>query len=267
MSEKHSYSMRAVDGSAVNIECHDALPSTARLAREYARAGYPDRYVVLANARQKLDAEGKSKSTLERGLFMSCILRPSIFPSQASLISALSAVATATALEEHASGSVGIGWVSKIYHDGVLIGDVTIEGKLDNFTTYEYIIVTYSILMSEKNFPMRLNDVIKQVFENDNAPLSVVVAKNVLNKFFLHYANVKTGARFMNVYKEKLILKGQKMTCTLKDKKRRVRIVDVTTEDCSLIVADRKKNEFKVTRPQDLILPRRIRIPKQKNSN
>ena len=120
MSEKRNYSMRAVDGSAVNIECHDALPSTAKLAKEYANAGYPDRYVVLASARQKLDADGNSKSTLETGLFMSCILRPSIFPSQASLISALSAVAAATALGEHSTGSVGIGWVSKIYYKAPL---------------------------------------------------------------------------------------------------------------------------------------------------
>ena len=260
MSEQHVINMRAQDGSVVNIECHDALPSTARLAREYAKSGYPDRYVVLSNARQRLDADGKSRSTLERGVFMSCILRPSIFPSQASLISALSAVATATALDEHSSGSLGIGWVSKIYCDGKLIGDVTIEGKLDNFTTYEYIIINYSILMSEKNFPPRLNDLIKQVFENDNASLSVVIAKNILNKFFTHYANVKTGARFMNVYKQKFIFRGQKIKCTLDGKKRRVKVVDVNSEDCSLTVSESKKREIRISGPAGVVIPKRIRI-------
>ncbi|MBO7304140.1 MAG: hypothetical protein J6V09_02865 [Clostridia bacterium] len=262
MSEKRVINMRAQDGSVVVIECHDALPSTARLAREYARNGYPDRYVVLSGARQRTDADGKSKSALERGVFMSCILRPSIFPSQAALISALSAVATVTALEEHSSGRMGIGWVSKIYCNGKQIGDVTIEGKLDNFTTYEYIIINYSVLMSEKNFPTRLGDVIKQVFENGGASVSVVVAKNILNKFFTHYANVKTGARFMSAYKQKFILRGQKIKCTIDGKKRRVKVVDVGAEDCSLTVLSSKKQEIKISSPAGVTIPKIVRITK-----
>jgi hypothetical protein len=47
--------MRASDGSVVKLECHNALPSTAKLAREYAKRGYPDRYVVFAEGKKKLD--------------------------------------------------------------------------------------------------------------------------------------------------------------------------------------------------------------------
>ena len=102
--------------------------------------GYPDRYVVLAEGKKKLDQEGRFRGEVEKGVFMSCLLRPSIFPSQAALLSSLSAVALTTALSEHTSAKLGIGWVSKIYCNGRIIGDCTIEGKLDNFTSYEYII-------------------------------------------------------------------------------------------------------------------------------
>ena len=124
--------MRGADGSVIKLECHDALPSTSRLAKQYAKLGYPDRYVVFAEGKKQMDSDGKYRGDIEPGIYMSCILRPSIFPSQASLISSLSAVAMATALEEHTTRNIGIGWVSKIYCEGRLIGDVTIEGKLDN---------------------------------------------------------------------------------------------------------------------------------------
>ena len=52
-------SVRVSDGSVIKLECHDALPSTARLAKEYAKLGYPDRYVVFAEGRKKLDADDK----------------------------------------------------------------------------------------------------------------------------------------------------------------------------------------------------------------
>ena len=136
---------RVSDGSVVKIECHDALPSTTRLAREYARLGYPDRYVVFAEKRKRLDTDGKDAGENESGIFMSCILRPSIFSSQAALLNSLSTVALATALEEHTKKSIGIGWASKVYCDGRLIGDVSAEGKLDSFTSYEYIIITFWI--------------------------------------------------------------------------------------------------------------------------
>ena len=45
--------MRASDGSVVKLECHDALPSTSHLARQYAKIGYPDRYVVFAEGKKK----------------------------------------------------------------------------------------------------------------------------------------------------------------------------------------------------------------------
>ena len=134
---------RVSDGSIIKLECHDALPSTARLAKEYARLGYPDRYVVFSEGRKRLDADEKNFGETERGVFMSCILRPSIFPSQAALINSLSTVALATALEEHTTKNIGIGWVSKVYCDGKPFGEVSVEGKLDNFTTYEYIKSTH----------------------------------------------------------------------------------------------------------------------------
>ena len=203
--------MLASDGSVVKLECHNALPSTAQIAREYAKRGYPDRYVVFAEGRKKLDQEGRFRGEIERGVYLSCILRPSIFPSQAGLISSMSAAAMATALLEHTTSKIGIGWVSKIYCNGKIIGETVIEGKLDSFTSYEYIIVTFSAALTKDDFPPRITDLIRKVFESDNNSVPLIIAKTILNKFFPFYVNMKNHTKFMDVYNEHFALRGKKV--------------------------------------------------------
>ena len=250
--------MRASDGSVVKLECHDALPSTSRLARQYARIGYPDRYVVFAEGKKKLDDDGRFHGDVERGIYLSCILRPSIFPSQAALISSLSAVAMTTALEENTNSKLGIGWVSKIYCDGKLIGNVKIEGKLDNFTSYEYLIVTFSAVLNEEKFPPRLTDIIRKVFEPDNSSVYVIIAKNILNNFFSLYANLKNTAKFMDIYRKRFILRGQKVKYIGEDKKQVCKVLGVDQNNCSLIVEDKHKNIVKISTPNKVIIPKKI---------
>lgn len=252
--------MRASDGSVVKLECHDALPSTAKLAREYARLGYPDRYVVFAESRKKGDAEAKHKSETDRGIYMSCILRPSIFPSQAALLSALCAVAVDTALEEHTTQQIGIGWVSKIYCNGSIIGDVTIEGKLDNFTSYEYIIINCSLTLSENDFPPRLTDLIRKVFESENTSIPIIIAKNILNKFFSFYSNLKNSSKFMDIYRQKFILRGHKVKYLKGGRRQSCKVLGVKTDDCSLMVEDSDKKVVYISTPNKVIIPKKIAL-------
>ena len=107
---------REVDGSIINFEAHSSLKSPIELARYYAREkNYPDRYVVFTDRLNKSKATTKRnvESEAEYGIFMSCILRPSIFPSQAPLLSAMSAAAVASALESHTDKDIGTEVIKK----------------------------------------------------------------------------------------------------------------------------------------------------------
>ena len=250
--------MRASDGSVVRLECHDALPSTAKLAREYAKLGYPDRYVVFTESKQKGSSDDRRRGESDRGLYMSCILRPSIFPSQAALLSSLCAVAITTALEEHTTQPIGIGWVSKIYCSNSIIGDVSIEGKLDNFTSYEYIIVNISLTLSEANFPPRLTDLIRKVFESENTSIPIIIAKNILNNFFSFYSTVKNSSKFMDIYRQKFILRGQKIKYLTNGRRQSCRVLGIKTDDSSLIVEDKNKKVVYISTPNKVIIPKRI---------
>ena len=253
-------SVRAHDGSVVKFETHSALQSTLKLARHYAKLGYPDRYVVFAEGKKKIDDTVRSRGEAERGIYMSCILRPSIFPSQAALISSLATVAATTALEEHTEKSLGIGWVSKIYCEGNFIGDVSIEGKLDNFTTYEYMIITFSFVLSEENFPARLTDLVKQVFENGHSSVLAIIAKNILNKFLPLYSNIKNSSKFMDIYEEKFILRGQKIRYIRDGKKHSCRVIGIDRASGSLVAEDSGKNTVRIATPNSVIIPKKINI-------
>jgi len=253
---KNIVTMRASDDSIVKLECHERLLSTAALAKQYANMGYPDRYVIIAESERQRGSEKK-------GLYMSCILRPSFFPSQASLLSALSSVALVTALREHTTKKLGIGWVSNIYCEGKTIGNVTIEGKLDDFTSYEYIIVTFSVMLSEENFPPRLTDLVRKVFESENSSIAMIIAKTVINKFLPIYVNMRTNTKFMNHYRQSFLLHGKKIKYTVNGKKTTCKVLGINNDDGALIV-ELKSGEIKhITSPTGVIIPKKIKIPKK----
>lgn len=248
--------MRATDDSIVKLECHDRLLSTAALAKQYARMGYPDRYVVMTQSERQRGSD-------KQGLYMSLILRPSFFPSQASLLSSLSTVALITALKEHTTKRLGIGWVSNVYCEGRSIGGITIEGKLDNFTSYEYIVVTFAVTLSGENFPPRLTDLVRKVFEKENSSIAMIIAKTVLNKFFALYATMKTNTSFMNQYRQHFLFHGKKIKYVRNGKKRRCKVLGINNADGALIVETKNGEISHITSPVGVITPRKIKISKK----
>ena len=245
------------------MEVYEYLPSTTLLARQYANEGYPDRYVVFSERRLKPTVSGKRQETdTEEGMYMSCILRPSLFPSQASLLGALSATALATALEEHTGCRIGIGWVSDIYCDGVRIGGVSIEGKLDNYTTYEYIIATFAVRLDKRSFPPRLTDMIRKVFESDNTSISMIIARTVLSKFIGLYSTVKTSSKFRDTYTSRFILRGKRVKYLTPEKKHICKVVGVDTKSGALIVETKGGETESIISPKSVLIPKRVRLPK-----
>lgn len=261
--------MRASDNSIVKIEICDALASTAAVAREYARVGVADRYVVFTE-RHIISDDGE----FEEGVFMSLVLRPSFFPSEANLLGAMSATAFLLALEEHTSRRLGLGWVSDIYCEGAKIGGVSIEGKLDNWGGYEYLIVTFEAKLDKEDFPPLLMDMIRRVFEPDNQSISVIIAKNILNRFFPFYVNIKTSKKFMETYTRRFILRGARIKHNDGTKKRARRVLGVDLKTGALILDGGKRrvttldgsladSRIFVTSPRSVTMPKKVRLRKQ----
>lgn len=259
-NEKNVISFRAADGNTVKLEYIDSLPSAEALAREYARSGYPDRYAVFTEKQTSLSALGEviSEKDSEKGLFLSCILRPSIFPSQAGCIGPLSAVALAAALEEHTMKNIGIGWLSDIYCDGIKIGTTSVEGKLDDFTSYEYLIVSFAVKLDPKKFTPRLTDMVKQVFEDGNQSISMIMAKTVLNRFFTIYKEIKAPQKHLNHYVDRFVLKDKKIKYIDEGKKKTARVVDINKENLTLVIETKDGRRINVSSRSAVIIPNKI---------
>ena len=254
------FSFRASDGNTVKLEYRQSLPSASALAKEYAKAGYPDRYAVFTEKQTGVSALGTTLSNGEsdKGIFLSCILRPSIFPSQAGSIGALSALALALALEEHSSKTMGIGWVSDIYCNRSKIGGSTVEGKLDSHTSYEYLIISFAVNLDEKNFPPRLTDMVRRVFEENNISVPMIMAKTILNKFFSIYKDLKAPAKHLNNYASKFALEDVKIKYIEEGKKRTAKVAGVSKEDLSLIIELRDGRKINVHSPSIVQIPNKI---------
>ena len=257
--DKSVLSFRASDGNTVRLEYRESLPSTAELAKEYARAGYPDRYAVFTEKQTAVSATGDpiTRGESEKGLYLSCILRPSIFPSQAGCIGPLSAVALAAALEEHTMKDIGIGWVSDIYCDGIKVGCTSVEGKLDNFTSYEYLIVTFSVKL-DKKFTPRLTDMVRRVFEDGNQSIPVIMAKTVLNRFFAIYREIKNPAKHINHYVNRFALTDKKIKYIEDGKKKTVKVIGINKENLALIIERKKGLQIQVSSPSSVIIPNKL---------
>ena len=249
------YVVRMTDGNIIKLEYHKHLPSTSAFAKEYATRGYPDRYVVLA---ENTDAGAES------GIYMSVILRPSIFPSQAVFIGPCAAVAAASALKEHSTKSVGIGWVSDLYCDSHYIGGINVEGKLDNFTSYEYLIINFSLKLDKESFPPRLTDMIRKVFESESASIAMIIAKNILAKFFSLYTSIKSPQKIMNSYKNLFALRGESVKCLRDGFPKTCKVLGVDGATCALIVEERGGKITNVTTPTGVVIPKRLKNRKQK---
>lgn len=254
-------SIRESDGSIVTLEAYSSLPSTSALIREYAESGKPDRYVVFSEEREL--AEGGRES----GVYMSILLRPSFFPSQASLLGCMSGAAMVSTLEEHTTSHLGLGWINDVYCNGSKIGSATIEGKLDNYNAYEYLIITFSIKLDPKHFPPRLTDLIVEVFESGKGSISMIIARNLISKFLRFYSNLKSPGKFMDIYSSKFILRGVSIKYDYKGKKRRCKILGIDIKTGALIVNLKGiSTDHRITSRSLVSIPKRVRIKAQKKA-
>lgn len=252
--------IKAADGSSVKVEYRESLESASKTAKAYAEAGYPDRYIVITEKQtagpSSLQKHGEDAT---KGIFISVILRPSVFPSQASFMGHLSAVALATALEEHTTKTIGLGWVSDVYCDGERIGYCTLEGKLNSYGAYDYLIVNLAARLDGKNFPPRLTDMVRKVFESQNHSIPMLIGKTVINKFFAAYSSIRSPGKYMDAYKRKFLLYGKKIKYIVKDQKKICKVADVSKETGSLIIENRKKEKIEIKSPSLVIMPKRIK--------
>ena len=261
-----SYStVKVGNGTNVKIEYRDFAESTASIVKEYAQQGYPDKYVIFTEhqATSVLTGTKLKEGTLDKGIFMSLLLRPSFLPAQAAVLGPMSVVALIKALESYTTKDLGISWVSDVFCEGIKIGGTQIEGKLKDTTSYDYIIITFSARLDKKNFPKRLKESVKRVFTQDNSSNGMMIAKTVLDKFFKAYTNINAVDDQIKYYKNKFILKNVRVKYLDQNKRRTGTVIGLDEITLSLIIKSPGGNEITIYKHSGVIIPSRIKLSKK----
>lgn len=257
-----SYStVKVGNGTTIKIEYRNFAESTASIAREYAQHGYPDKYVIVTENQASTTLTGTNikAGSLDHGIFMSLVLRPSFFPEQAASLDPISVVAFAQVLEKYTSKQLGISWVSDIFCDGVKIGGTKIEGKLKDTEAYDYIIITFAAKLDENDFPPRLKESVRKVFTKNNLPNGLMIAKTVLDNFFKAYTNVQSIENAIKQYENKFILKGIKIKYLHKKMLRAGTVIGIDKDTFSLTVKPTFGEQTNISKHSATIIPSRIK--------
>lgn len=152
------------------------------------------------------------------GLYMSLLLHPHAEPKEAAMLTTLTAVAAAKAVEEVSGEPAQIKWVNDVWMRGLKISGILTEGSSSlEEGRLEYVIVGIGINMYEPEggFPEEIKSVAGAVFE------SHVQKENLRNKMAVEFL-----ANFMEYYQkfpERVYLEEYRKRCFVIGK--RVRII------------------------------------------
>ena len=102
---------------------------------------------------------------------------------------------------------------------------------------------------------------IRKVFEEDNTSLTMIIAKTILNKLLSTYSGIRNPGKYMEAYRRKFLLFGQKVKVSFGDKKRMCRVLDVDKESGALIVETGRGEEVvEIKSPSMVTMPKRIKL-------
>ena len=100
---------------------------------------------------------------------------------------------------------------------------------------------------------------IRKVFENENASIPFIMAKNVLKTFFEIYSSFKNPTKYVDIYRKRCALSGKKIKYIENDKKYKCRVLGIDS-DCRLIIEDKDKELKKISNTKSVIVPGKIKF-------
>ena len=186
-------STRSPAGQLLTVESLSSCASTAAYLEEIARHEGRSGYIVMCDNVTDQDAALPPEAAGESTLFVSILLRPSLSPTRATMLAALSALALAKAAGHHSAYAPMISWVSDVYADNhKKIGEVTLRSALHpSGLGFLYIIVNFALRIT-REFAGKLPDIVESVFSQRQTTLTERVASTLITEFFDLYETTAT---------------------------------------------------------------------------
>lgn len=198
----------------LDIRKYKEVDSTSTRVREFAEAGAAEKLIVLAD-RQTAGRGRKGRSFFSpdgKGLYFSILLRPKLSFQDMLLVTGMSAVAVAKAVERISPNGelVDIKWVNDLFlHGKKICGILTETGQKFVNGVPEYVIVGIGINVNGTGFLPELEETATSIekewgFLPDKEELFLYV----LEEFFTLYEKLPDAA-FMEDYRRRSIVIGR----------------------------------------------------------
>lgn len=149
-----------------SMEVHREIDSTNNRAKALAAQGAAHGTLVLA--RRQTGGRGRFgrrfHSPESGGIYMSFVLRPQLPAEKAVLVTSMTAVAVARAIERLADVRVQIKWVNDLYINGRKICGILCEAGMDfESGQLEYAVVGIGVNTAQMTFPEELQNIATSV--------------------------------------------------------------------------------------------------------
>jgi BirA family biotin operon repressor/biotin-[acetyl-CoA-carboxylase] ligase len=180
-----------------NVISYRKVDSTNVIAYELAEKGMKEGTVILADEQSK----GKGRhgrhwsSPSKGGIYMSCVIRPSIAPNEISRVTLLAAIAVAQAIRDITSLEVTIKWPNDIMMDGRKLCGILTEMKAEQ-DRVDFVVMGIGINVNtaQKQLPKGAASIREELHRRGGkAVLSRVdVTKRVLERLEEYYNLMKS---------------------------------------------------------------------------
>lgn len=149
------------------------------------------------------------------GLYMSLLLHPDAGPKEAAMLTTLTAVAAAKAVEKVSGETVQIKWVNDVWMRGLKISGILTEGSASlEEGKLEYVIVGIGINMYEPQdgFPEEIKNVAGAVFESHEQKenLRNMLVVEFLENFMAYYQDFP-ARNYLEEYRKRCFVIGKRV--------------------------------------------------------
>jgi BirA family biotin operon repressor/biotin-[acetyl-CoA-carboxylase] ligase len=191
----------------------DTINSTNTYAMELADMGYPDGTVIIADAQKggKGRLGRKWLSPQGKNLYMSIILRPTIQPKDAAILTLMSAVACASAIKQLSSVPVSIKWPNDIMVSDRKLGGILTEIKADMDRIFHAVIgIGININFEAEDMPDEIKAIATSIKnESGSAQSRTLIAIEIIKELDRWYSMLP------NIGKKPIIEEWLKLSSTI----------------------------------------------------
>lgn len=197
----------------LSIQVFDTITSTNTVLKVIGRNGAPHGTVIVA-AHQTAGRGRMGRSFYspdKTGVYFSVLLRPTLSPEDAQVITTTAAVACAEVLEEISGKEALIKWVNDIYIEGKKVCGILTEAAFTpdgSRLDFAVLGIGVNITVPKDGFPQDIKNKAGALCAEAHEDVRGKLVANILNRFFALY-NALPSRDFVRSYQQRSMLTGK----------------------------------------------------------